>query len=145
MSFHYQIDTDLNLILYVGIGPITTLDFFKTGDLVADDPRLHAHMKIIIDVSMGEFEVHPSDIKLVVRKFNESKQRGQDVGRTAVLSRSSGLKFLNDAFKLIMDETALDTRIFHTEEDVIRWHGLPKERALVLWKQVREQARDTAG
>ena len=144
MPFNYEISEDLNLLIYVGVGTVNAKDFFKTGDEVAGDSRLRPRMKIIIDVTLCEFEVYPGDFKLVAQKFNESKQRGQEVGRTAVVSHSTGLKLLNDAIKLIMYETSLDTRIFHTEADALRWHGLPEETALPFWMQVRERTRALA-
>lgn len=144
MPFHYDISEELNLVVYVGAGTVNAKDFFNTGDEVAGDSRLRPRMRIIIDVTLCAFEVYPGDFKLVTQKFNESKQRGQEVGHTAVVSHSTGLKLLNDAIKLIMHETSLDTGIFHTEADAIRWHGLPEEAALPFWMQVREQARAQA-
>lgn len=40
MPVYYDIFSDLNLVIYVCTGVVTPVDFFKTGDNVALDPRL---------------------------------------------------------------------------------------------------------
>lgn len=66
---------------------------------------------------------------------------GKEVGRTAVLTKSSSLNFLAEAFKLMSPEAPANFGIFNTQKDVIRWLDLPEEAVHQFWQQLKEQAR----
>ena len=141
MPVYYDIDPDLNLVVYVCNGPFIASEFFKTGDKVAFDPRLRPLMNIIIDASQAYLEVSIFDLHFALEKSKESKRMGKEIGRTAVLTKSSSLNFLAEAFKLMSPEAPSNFGIFNTQKDVIRWLDLPEEAVHRFWQQLKEQAR----
>ncbi len=141
MPIHYDISPELNLVLYVCTGAVNAAKFFTVGDMVAVDPRYKGGMKIIIDFFYAELDITPHDLRFAIQKFRESKQQGQAVGQTAVLTRSSGLKFMGDALKLMSPDSSPDFGIFNSEEDAIRWLGLPSQNTRQFWDETREDGQ----
>lgn len=138
MSVIYEIYPDLNLVLYICTGTVTPVEFFLVGDEVALDPRLKAEMKIIIDFSQADLETTLSDLKLAIQKNKESEQAGKNLGQTAVLTKSSALKYLGDALRLVSQNSVNNFGIFHTELDVVHWLDLPETDALARWAGLKE-------
>lgn len=142
MPISYDIFPDLNLVVYVCIDMVTPIEFFKIGDDVALDPRYKEKMNIIIDFFSADLETTVSDLHLAIKKHQESKQRGQDVGQTAVLTTSSAMKYLGDAIRFLSLDSITNFGIFHTEQDVIHWLGLSEKDALQRWSETRGKARN---
>ena len=139
MPVHYNISTDLNLVTYICSGPVTAAKFFETGDKVSQDPRLQQKTSVIIDFYLAEIDIVVSDLRFAIEKMKETKKKGQEV-RTAVLTKSTGLRFLADALQLMTAESPFDFHICNTERDAIRWLGLPKEETLSFWTETRKSA-----
>jgi len=142
MPVYYDIFIDLNLVIYVCTEVVTPADFFKVGDNVALDPRLKEEMKIIIDFFYADLETVVSDLYLAITKDKEVKQSGRRNGRTAVLTTSTALKYVGDALRLLSIDSITNFGIFHTEQDVIHWLGLPDKETLRCWSDVRSKARN---
>ena len=142
MPVYYDIFIDLNLVIYVCTEVVTPADFFKIGDNVALDPRLKEEMKIIIDFFYADLETTVSDLYLAITKDKEVKQSGRRNGRTAVLTTSTALKYVGDALRLLSIDSITNFGIFHTEQDVIHWLGLPDKETLRCWSDVRSKARN---
>ncbi len=142
MPVYYDIFIDLNLVIYVCTEVVTPADFFKVGDNVALDPRLKEEMKIIIDFFYADLETVVSDLYLAITKDKEVKQSGRRNGRTAVLTTSTALKYVGDALRLLSIDSITNFGIFHTEQDVIHWLGLPDKETLRCWADVRSKARN---
>jgi hypothetical protein len=140
MPVYYDIFSDLNLVVYVCIGTVTPVDFFKIADNVTLDLRLKAEMKIIIDFFHADLETVVSDLQLAITKDKEAKQRGQRNGQTAVLTTSTALKYVGDALRLLSIDSVTNFGIFHTEQDVIHWLGLPDKETLRCWSEIRSKA-----
>lgn len=140
MPVYYDIFSDLNLVVYVCIGAVTPVDFFKTADNVTLDLRLKAEMKIIIDFFHADLETVVSDLQLAITRDKEAKQRGQRNGQTAVLTTSTALKYVGDALRLLSIDSVTNFGIFHTEQDVIHWLGLPDKETLRCWSEIRSKA-----
>lgn len=139
MPVHYDISPNLNLVVYICTETVTAVKFFKTGDEVALDPRFQPKMNVIIDFYLTELELSTSDLRFALEKMKETKQNGQEV-RTAVLTKSTSLKFLGDALHLMQTESPFDFGIFNTEKDAMRWLGLDEEEALLFWTETRKNA-----
>ena len=142
MPVYYDIFIDLNLVIYVCTEVVTPADFFKVGDNVALDPRLKEEMKIIIDFFYADLETVVSDLYLAITKDKEVKQSGRRNGQTAVLTTSTALKYVGDALRLLSIDSITNFGIFHTEQDVIHWLGLPDKETLRCWVDVRSKARN---
>jgi len=142
MPVYYDIFIDLNLVIYVCTEVVTPADFFKVGDNVALDPRLKEEMKIIIDFFYADLETAVSDLYLAITKDKEVKQSGRRNGQTAVLTTSTALKYVGDALRLLSIDSITNFGIFHTEQDVIHWLGLPDKETLRCWSDVRSKARN---
>ncbi len=94
---------------------------------------------VIIDFYLAELEISVADLRFAIEKMKETKQRGQEV-RTAVLTKSTSLKFLGDALKLMSAESPFEFSIFNTEKDAIRWLNLSEEESLQFWMETRKNA-----
>jgi hypothetical protein len=141
MPVYYDIFSDFNLVIYVCTGEVTPVDFFKIADNVTLDPRLKEEIKVIIDFFYADLETAVSDLHLAITKDKEAKQRGQRNGQTAVLTTSTALKYVGDALRLLSIDTITNFGIFHSEQDVIHWLGLPEKEALRCWSDIRSKAR----
>jgi hypothetical protein len=64
------------------------------------------------------------DLYLAVEKNKELNKKGRQLGQTAVLTLSTGLKFLGDALKIFSPEAPTNFGIFNTRIEAIRWLGL---------------------
>ncbi len=140
MPVYYDIFSDLNLVIYVCTGVVTPVDFFKTGDNVALDPRLKEEMKVIIDFFYSDLETAVSDLQLAITKDKEARQRGTRNGQTAVLTTSTALIYLGDALRLLSIDSITNFGIFHNEQDVIHWLSIPDRETLRCWSEARSKA-----
>lgn len=139
MPVHYDISSRLNLVLYICTETVSTVKFFETGDIVALDPRLQPNTNVIIDFYLAELEVSVADLRFALEKMKETKRGGQEI-RTAVLTKSTGLKFVGDAIKLMSAESPFEFSICNTEKDAVRWLHLPEEEVLQFWVETRKNA-----
>ncbi len=139
MPVHYNISPSLNLVLYICTETVSTVKFFEAGDRVTLDSRLSQNTSVIIDFYLAELEVSVTDLRFAIEKMMETKQRGQEV-RTAVLTKSTSLKFLGDALKLMSAESPFDFGIFNTEKDAIQWLNLSEQETLQFWMETRKSA-----
>ena len=106
---------------------------------MALDPRLQPNTNVIIDFYLAELEVSVADLRFALEKMKETKRGGQEI-RTAVLTKSTGLKFVGDAIKLMSAESPFDFYICNTEKDAVRWLHLPEEESLRFWVETRKNA-----
>jgi len=139
LPVHYDISPSLNLVLYICTETVSTVKFFETGDRVTLDPRLLPNTNVIIDFYLAELEISVADLRFAIEKMKETKQRGQEV-RTAVLTKSTSLKFLGDALKLMSTESPFDFSICNTEKDAIHWLNLSEEETFQFWTETRKCA-----
>ena len=137
MPVHYDISPSLDLVVYICTEAVSTVKFFETGDKVALDTRLQPKMNVIIDFYLAELELAASDLRFAIEKMKETRQRGHEV-RTAVLTKSTSMKFLGDAIKFMSHESPFDFSIFNTEKDAVRWLGISEEEALLFWTKTRK-------
>jgi hypothetical protein len=96
-------------------------------------------MKIIIDFFHADLETTVSDLNLAITKDKEAKQRGQRISQTAVLTKSSTLKYAGDALRLLSIDSVANFSIFHTEQDVIHWLGLSENETLRCWSDIKSK------
>ena len=123
MPIKYHIHPEADLILYICTGTISALEFFKVAEQAGFDPHYRNGMKIIIDFFSADLETTISDLRLAIAENKKVTQRGQALGQTAVITKSSGLKFLGDALKLMSDSMPA-IGMFNTRKDAIKWLNL---------------------
>lgn len=143
MPITYDIFPELNLIIYVCTGVITPTEFFKVGDEVLQDSRSQGKMKVILDFFNAEIETTVSDIQLAISKNNEAKQKGKEVGQTAVYTQSTAMKFLGEALRQISFDSINIFNIFHNRHDAILWLDLPEEEVIAQWGTLIKQSERT--
>jgi len=132
MPVKYHILPEVDLVLYICTDTITTFEFFKVAELAGLDPCYRSGMKIIIDFFSADLETSISDLRLAIAENNRAIQRGQVLGQTAVITKSSSLKFLGDALKLMSDSFPT-IRIFNTRKDAIKWMNLNASDLSAHW------------
>lgn len=138
MPVKYFISPELDFIVYVCTESITAIEFFNTAEKAGMDPLYKNGMKIIIDFFSADLETNLSDLRLAIAENMKSIQRGRPLGQTAVVTRSSGLKFLGEALQLMSD--SLPTiKIFNTRIDAVRWLGLPEFEGVAFWSRALNQ------
>ncbi len=124
MPVYYDIHPDLNLIIYVCLGTVNAVEFYRAADAATFDARLTDDMKIIIDLFSAQLDAFPSDLPLALRKKKQMDQEGRKLGQTAVITKSSGLKFMADALKLMSSPSPVTIDVFHNIQDALIWLGL---------------------
>jgi hypothetical protein len=140
MPVTYNIFPELDLIIYVCTGEVTPTEFFKVGDEVIQDSRTKENMKVILDFFNAELDTSVSDIQLAIFKNKEAKQKGKEVGQTAVHTQSTAMKFLGEALRQISFDSINNFSIFHNQYDAIRWLGLQEESVITLWEAMTKQS-----
>lgn len=145
MPVTYDISPELNLIIYICSGTINIADFFKVADEVTFDARLKEEMKIIIDVFSTELEILPSDLHMVIEKNREMAKQGRTLGQLAIFTKSSSLRLLADAFRLMSTEVSFNFGIFNTSQDAIRWLNLAESEQEVIkfWQHTKALMHET--
>lgn len=141
MPVRYDISPELNLLIYVCTGSLTGKNFFEVSDQVPQDTRYRPRMKIIIDIFAAEIDTSLSDLHLAIEKNREMKEHGQELGQAAVFTKSSSLKFLADALKIMSPEAPSNFSIFNSKKDAIRWLGLSdfEEQVLQFWDKGKDE------
>ena len=124
MPVYFDIRPDLNLIIYVCLGTVNAVEFYRAADAATFDARLTDDMKIIIDLFSAQLDAFPSDLPLALRKKKQMDQEGRKLGQTAVITKSSGLKFMADALKLMSSQSPVTIDVFHNIQDALIWLGL---------------------
>ena len=142
MPISYDINPKLDLIVYICTETFTGAEFFKTGDAAALDPRLRNGTKIIIDLFSAEIETSISDLQLAITKNREIQQKGQELGKTAILTKSTSLNFLGDALKLLAHDSPSNFSIFNNRYDAIRWLELPEKETMLFWDSAEVKASE---
>ena len=140
MPISYEIFPQQNLLIYVFTDAITITEFFQVGDAVAQDPRYRGKMKIIMDMFSAELDVSVPDLYLAIRKHREARQRGQEVGQTAVVSTNRSLQYLGETLTLLSFDSIANFGIFYNKMAAIRWLKLPEEETLQCWQEIRDKA-----
>jgi hypothetical protein len=125
--------------LYICTETVSTFKFFEVGDKVSRDCRLQPNTNVIIDFQLAELDILASDLRFVIEKMKETQQKGREI-RTAILTKSTSLRFLGDAIKIMSAESPFDFSIFNTEKDAVRWLGLPEDKTMQFWVETRKSA-----
>lgn len=141
MPVIYDIFPELNLVIYVCTDTITTKKFFEVGDQVALDPRFRAKMNIIIDIFDSEIETSVSDISYVIQKNEETKRSGKELGKTAVFTKSTALRFLGDTIQLLSAENISPFGFFYNQADLFKWLNIPQKTAQENWDALKERVQ----
>lgn len=139
MPVRYDISPALNLLIYICTDSLTGVTFFKTADQVPNDPRFKKEMKMIIDIFSAEIDTSLADLHLAIEKNKKVKQSGWELGKTAVVTKSTSLKFLADALKMMSPEAPSNFGIFNNKRDAIRWLGYSEQEKEVseFWDSLK--------
>jgi|GEM_PF-1528418 len=138
MPVLYDINPSLNLIIYFAAGTITSAEFFETANIARRDRRLKEDTRVLIDFFSARLELTPSDLKLALRERQKMAEEGLELGQTAVITKSSGMKLLADALQL-MSANAYHLGIFHNMHDALRWLELAEkeQEATQFWEDTK--------
>ena len=136
MPVTYDINPELGLVIYFCTGTITAVEFYKTGDLAGLDARFRDKMKIILDCFQADFDISVSDLHLAIAKNKELKQKGLELGQIAILTRSTSLNFLGEAFRLMSSDAPSNFSIFNNRPDVLYWLEIPEQETIQFWDSI---------
>ena len=142
MPVQYEISPELNLLIYICTDSLTGEKFFEVSDKVPLDSKYKPKMKIVIDIFSAEIDTSLSDLYLAIEKNKEMKRSGHELGQAAVFTKSSSLKFLGDALKLMSPEAPSNFGIFNNKQDVVRWLGLSdvEDQAIQFWEKAKSKS-----
>jgi hypothetical protein len=141
MPITYEIDPELELLYYAGIGQIKTAEIILAEQAVAADPRRLPNMKIIVDLLQAEVDLDLRDIYEGIRLNQRRVEKGKVLEATAVISTSRFSQTFADTFRLLSDGLPIKFCIFTTLPDAVRWLELSEheEKIQTIQKELRHQ------
>ena len=133
MSIRYNIFPSLDLLLYVFEGDCAAKQYFDLyHEIHKQDARRHYGMKVLMDLSHGSIELENNSLSVAKQIIVNNRTDGRPRDRVAMLSTSSSLSKLKEAFVLIADDLPLELEVFHNIKDTIDWLGLSDHERQVL-------------
>ena len=124
MPIRYNISPELNMLIIVGRGAVTSAEFFQTADSIFSDPHRKPGLITMIDLFAAVEDFHLKDIYEAIKRMEKSSERGFEPGPVVLLSRSTGIHVLSDTFNLLGGRARFKMKAFHTMEDAIKWLDL---------------------
>ena len=136
MPIHYNINSQLNMLIFVCTGSVTAAEFFQTADMVYSDARRKTGLITIVDLFSAVENFHLKDIYDAIKRIEKSAERGFGAGPMVLLSRSTGIHVLADTFQLLPSKAGFKMKAFHTMEDAIKWLGCSefKQEIMEFWQ-----------
>ncbi len=138
MPIVYNINPELHLVVYVFRGYCTANEYFNLYHAIHQkDSRRHYGMKILMDVFNGSLDFDVEGMRIAKSIVVENKRNGHPRDRVAVLTKSSALMNVREAFVLFIGEP-MELEVFHNFHDAAQWLGFTEkeEQAERFWQSV---------
>jgi hypothetical protein len=137
MPVHYNISSELKVVIYVCSGSVRGADIFKTSDKIFRDKRRVSGSKVIIDFLSAVEDVQLGELHEAIKRIESSSERGIAPGPIVILSHSTGMQILVDTINLLPHKVPFQLDIVHTLEAAISLLGLSesKEEVIRFWQE----------
>ena len=137
MPVHYNINSELKMVIYFCSGLVSGADIFKTADKVFRDKRRVPGLITIIDFLSAVENIHLGELQEAIRRIESSAERGFVPGPIVILSHSRGLQILVDTINLLPHKVSFQFDIVHTLEAAISLLGLldSKQEVIRFWQE----------
>jgi len=137
MSICYNINPELNMLIYICEGLITPTEFFKMADTAFLDTRRKLGMLMVIDILSAEVDFELKDMHYVIDVTNDMAAQGLESDSIAILTQSKGMHFVGEAMKFLPSKAKLKINMFDTLDDAITSFGLLEFRQEVIqfWEE----------
>jgi hypothetical protein len=139
MPIHYDINSELNFILYVCGGLITGSDFFSVAEEAMKDKRRKHGMLVIIDCQAADMVIDLADLHRTIDWMKRTRINHLDVNHIVVLTKSKWLILLRDTLRLMSKSEKFEFDVLHTIDDVVDILELAdqKEKVMDFWNSAR--------
>lgn len=139
MPIHYDINPDLNIILYVCSGLITGSDLFSVAEEAMNDKRRKPGMLVIIDSQSADAVIELADLHHTIEWTEKARSDQLDAAQIIILTKSVGLNLLADTLRLMSKGVEFRLDVLHTRDEVIDILGMSdrKEKVLNFWENTR--------
>lgn len=129
MPIRYNINPELNIVLFFGEGLMTGSEFFKAAGLAGHDERRKWGMITIVDVLSAETDFEVEDMHHVIDFTNNLSEKGVEPEQVAVLTHSMGIQLIANTMKLFPSKVPIKFDVFSTLDELITSLGfLEKKR-----------------
>jgi hypothetical protein len=137
MPIRYDINPELNLVIYVCKGEITAVDLFHTSDVVLSDPRRKPGLTAIYDMFFAVENIQLEDMDQAIRRLERAAEPDSGVGPRVLLTRSDGIHLLVKTMKLLPSNPPIQIEAFHTIEEAIVALGLMNvhDKTVQFWQE----------
>lgn len=145
MSLCYQINSELNMILYVGKGSSTPSDFFALEKAAFFKHARPPGMITLVDAFELSTAFDLNDIHRFIDNIDKMAKNGMEPGPYIMLTRDCGLHLLADAAQLLAGKVDLKARMYFTIQEAIVGLGLSDRKTAVIqfWNECRAESSMT--
>ena len=136
MSICYNIQPDLDLLLYKIKGECTAGEYFDLNHVVYQDPKRHHGMKVLFDLTDAAINFDAESLKVATSIVVENKEGQFPPDLVGVLTRESSFYYLADTLILMAEDVKRHLKVFHNIKGAIRWLRLSEweDESLLFWK-----------
>jgi hypothetical protein len=137
MPVRYDVNSKLNVVIYVCRGEISAADLFKATDLVYLDPRRKPGLIFIYDLLFAVENLHLKDMYEIIEKLERAIELRLEVGPVVLLTRSKGLHIFVKTMKLLPKKVPIQIDAYYTIEDAIVALGLvdSQQEIIRFWRE----------
>lgn len=116
----YSFNKKLGILEVTYKGIITVDELFDYGQMLYEDDSLPRDLKVLTDVTKGEYNILPEDITAILEKLRKhvSKYENMRVAFVHTNPKSLALSYL---FERRLDTGKYQHRIFSTREGALNW------------------------
>lgn len=135
MPLHYEICEELNLVLYIGEGLISSSDFYSAESRLLAEKRLKPGRITLVDMLNVSITFSWDDINAFLDYLKSMAQ--YEAGPYILLTLDQGLHLLAKATNLITSKAELQIYVYHNIEDAISAFGWTahKHEILQFWHE----------
>jgi hypothetical protein len=128
MPFRYYINTELNIILFVGEGIVTGSEYFKAANIAFQDKCRTWGMATIIDILFLETDFELQDMKHALAFNNTLPEKGLQPEQVIALTESKGMYLISETFKLLPSSIPIKFEVVTTLDELISLLKLSEHR-----------------
>jgi len=128
MPIKYFINTEFNIILFIGNQILTGVEYFKAANQAYHDEKRKWGMTTIIDVLSAEADFEVNDMHIAIKFANELAKKGVKPEPVIILTYSKGIRLATEAIKLLPSKVPIVVDVVSNIDDLISALGFSERR-----------------
>lgn len=124
MPIRYYINSELGVILYVGIGTVTGTQYFEAAEKAFNDRCRKWGMVTVIDVLNADTDFELHDVRRAIELINRLPHGGLEPEQVVALTRSKGIRLISDTMKLMPSKVPIKFDVLAHISELIAFLGL---------------------